>query len=436
MRCSNSSKQQLPQPPEQGGMNNVGGVPVDSNTAAAASAAAYVPAPEDDGGRGRSSEETDGAKLILSSWWGAGCWPSRSSSREFRLPYEVGQSCYKPACLTNLRDEVFQAFVADLQHSLTEYSVVFWPLSTVLYIWSSMSPWCLGYALDEDGFEDEDGHAYLSAMAALLLVVCVYVWKSYKRASRDMELVLQARIAEWQAVFHDCGHGIDCILLHSGTKGQTLPRPFWSTTEIYIHLYETADRDLTTAVNTNSPVVLFPEEANYLVVFASHIPHTHPTFRRVHGRLQWHQECDKPPALHRLDEPLFRGLMRDVDVTLRAHKEHRFRRFFLPGLLVWILGWVGLCYGLRSWLWLPNDAFLGAFAGICVLVILHQWYGMQTLPPKISRTVENWRPRLQAQGFTVDYHADAPSPRWGYWQWTEPFLSIRRNCNDIDPTPV
>jgi len=329
-------------------------------------ATSFVPAPEDDAGEG---------KLLIS---GGVCW---NRNKVPKLPYD--SDLYKPAALSNLSDELFYSFIKDLQLSMRARWPIYWPISIAFFVLFVVLPLFIPLQL-----------VYCYVIACLVTVAGL-IWIHHNQHA-DLRLEMVARIKEWQPLFSKEGFSVDYVV----------DKSWWTFTESYIHIHRSFEK-----LGPTGP--LSDEEAKYLLLFPRLFRHRNKTFRVMAiSREPTYWLYSKPPSLRSLSDDVFMSLMKDMDIALRAFSIKK-RNLSLVLLLVWLL--VNYTSGGNAAVAMP---LLVVFLGIDQLISVH----LPVLSSHIPAKIQEWKSRLNAQGFDAEYRIDQPA----WYNSKESYLHIRR----------
>jgi len=359
-------------------------MPGDTNNAGDADGtSSFVPAP--------STEELyeDGGKFMIVK----GLFESRNKIPG-RIPYH-GKSCSKPAVLAKLSNDVFQRFVQDLQLSMrTNYWRIHWPILSSIFAVFVIVPLFVASPYDSLGL-------YLTACLASV----VFIGWRYSKQHDGLQFEMETRIQEWQPLFEKQGFQVDYIV----DKHRLLP------TETYIHIHRLSVGGASSSLSPASG----KEEAKYLLLFPRLFRRRNRTFRAVPLSILSKDPVHyaKPPALQNLSDEVFQSLMNDMRAALRSLMVKKLYLYFLL-FIVWLILHYYLAFGS------PTVAlFL-----IVLLFVLDQFVvdHHPILSAKMIQKIEEWKPRIEAHGFTVEYVVDEGDARTGECgSWKEGYMLIR-----------
>lgn len=358
-------------------------MPGDTNTGDADGTSSFVPAP--------STEEfyEDGGKFMIVK----GPFFRSRNKIPGRIPYH-GKSCSKPAVLAKLSNDVFQRFVQDLQLSMrTNYWRIHWPILSSLFAVFVIVPLFVVSPYDSLGL-------YLTACLAS---VVFFGWR-YGKQHEGLQFEMETRIQEWQPLFEKQGFQVDYIV----DKHRLMP------TETYIHIHRLSVRGASSLSPASGK-----EEAKYLLLYPRLFRHRNRTFRVVPLSILSRDPVHyaKPPELQNLSDEVFQSLMNDMREALRSLMVKKLYLYFLL-LIVWLI--------LQYYLALGSPTLaLVLFVLVFVLdqfVVDHH----PILSSKITQKIEEWKPRIEAHGFTVEYLVDGEDAMTGgRGSWKEGYMLIR-----------
>lgn len=333
----------------------------------------FVPAPDGEEG-----------KLMLV---GGLCW---NRNKIPSLPYDAN-SCYKPAGLSKLSNELFHSFVKDLQLSMRGHWPIYWPILICLFTIFVVVPLFVPVI-------------HLGYYGAACFLALVMLSIAYQNQHKDLQCEIEARINEWQCLFEEEGFQVDCIV----------DKRLMSPTETYIHIHRSASSgpsELSTTLETSSQLV---EEAKYLLLFARLFRHRNITYRIVPlSREPSYWLYAKPPGLQNLSDELFQSLLKDMDIAMRAFVIKK-RNTNLLFCVVWLS--INFLTAGNEFVTMPL---------IMLFLVLDQFVSdhLPFLNSHILHKIEEWKPRLEAQGFTVEYRVDQPA----WYNWREGYMHIYRH---------
>lgn len=344
---------------------------------ASAAADGFVPAPE-------GGEE---AKLMVV---GGGVCCNRNKIPS--IPYD-GDSCYKPAGLSNLSNELFDNFIRDIQLSMKARFSLFWPILTTIFVLFVVVPMFVPAE-----------HFTLYGVACLFALGILARLRYNHQA--DFKCEMEARLDEWQPLFVREGFVVEYVV----------DRKWWTSPESYLYFHRRsvgANQVAAPAASGAKFSPLYEEEAKYLLLFARLFLHRNKTFRVMPlSREATHWHCTKPPALYNLNDDVFMKLMQDMDGCMRSFVIKK-RNVTLGLVALWIL--INFLSAGNAVVVMP---FLVLFLALEEVVLPHLLHA-STLRTKLE---QEWHPLLASYGFTVEYRVDRPH----WYSWPEGYMHIRR----------
>jgi len=351
--------------------------------AGAAIETSFVPAPDDEPDnhdviRSMAGAGEEGKLMIV----GHPCCCNRNKIPS--LPYDA-KSCYKPAGLSRLSNALFHGFVMDLQLTMRQRWTIFWPVSITFFTIIEILPMILPMQ-------------YLAVYGVACFAALVSLGYGRHVQLQDLNCEMQARIQEWKSPFEEQGFSVDYVVDK---------KHLWTVTETYIHIHR-----------SSGPSVHQPqyeeeeEEAKFLLLFPRLLfRHRNNTFRVVPiSRTPSTWNFTKPPALRSLSEDVFRSLMKDIDTSMRNVSIKKGIVIFLFAFL-WVL--VGYNYAIMP---------------LFILLFLVEQLVLDHLPilnSQIKNKIEEWKPRMEAEGFAIEYLVDQPA----WYKWREGYIHIYRVKN-------
>lgn len=338
----------------------------------------FVPAP--------AEHDCEGGKLLIVG----GLYRNRNQIPA--LPSTGATACYKPAGLSNLSEELFQSFIRDLQLSMRSYWSIYWVILAWLFTIFGLVPLLV-----------PPYHTWF--YFAVCLAVTIFIGWRNSIQRKDLEDEMEARIKEWEPLFEKQGFQVEYIV-----DDNHAVRP----TETYIHIHRLSGATPSSAKGADEG----EEEAQYLLLFPRLFRRRNKLFRAVPVSTSKDRKFyAKPPSLHNLSDELFQELMNDLGWALRALMIKK-----LGVYLVFAIVWFVVHY-----LALGNEYVMMPL--IALFVVLDQFYldHRPFLSSPVTTKIEEWKPRLEANGSTIDYQVDQPSD--GVFSWKEGYVRIRAQSN-------
>jgi hypothetical protein len=236
-------------------------------------ATSFVPAPDGDHG----GDEADGQQCKLMVVGSFCC----NRNKGPHIPLDGKFYCL-PVGLSNLSKSLFDNFVKDIQQSMRDRHLLFFP--NYFRTWVSLL--LLLFVLEPFTF-------YSSIH---LVVAGLLIW-SHANHQKDLQCEIETRIQEWQPLFAKEGFVVRFIV----------DKKLCRDTESYLHIYRAQSTDQPSG---DGSAPHNKEEANYVLIWARSFRRRNTTFRTVPVS-PFGSPFDilyvQPPALHNLDGAVFRS---------------------------------------------------------------------------------------------------------------------------------